>query len=128
MITGTNSADLTPRNPKRFLDSDGEVQSPIPSPAGDSNALTAGYRAMVRARSFDEKAISLQRTGRLGTYASCLGQEAVGVGIAQMMASDDVLIPSFREQAAQLVKPDIGPSAQKWIAVLYMEYMELRYK
>jgi 2-oxoisovalerate dehydrogenase E1 component alpha subunit len=90
--------------PLRFLDSDGRVLSPLPSSAGDIKALTAGYRAMMRARVFDEKAISLQRTGRLGTFASCLGQEAVGVGIAQVMAEDDVLVPSFREQAAQLVR------------------------
>ena len=34
------------------------------------------YRAMALARSFDLKAVSLQRTGRLGTYATSLGQEA----------------------------------------------------
>jgi pyruvate dehydrogenase E1 component alpha subunit len=38
------------------------------------------YRSMVFTRAFDAKAIALQRTGRLGTYASSLGQEAVGVG------------------------------------------------
>ena len=59
---------------------------------------------MVRARTFDQKAISLQRTGRLGTYASCLGQEAVGVGVAAAMVPDDVLLPSFREHAAQMLR------------------------
>jgi pyruvate dehydrogenase E1 component alpha subunit len=64
---------------------------------------------MVLARTFDARAIALQRTGRLGTYASLLGQEAVGVGIAQAMRPDDVLLPSFREHALQLqrgVKPE----------------------
>jgi pyruvate dehydrogenase E1 component alpha subunit len=49
-------------------------------------------------------AVALQRTGQLGTYASSLGQEAVGVGVADAMQSGDVLLPSFREQAAQLVR------------------------
>jgi pyruvate dehydrogenase E1 component alpha subunit len=40
---------------------------------------------MVEARAFDLKAVSLQRTGRLGTYAVALGQEAVAVGIASAM-------------------------------------------
>jgi len=60
------------------------------------------YRRMVAARTFDAKAIALQRTGRLGTYASSLGQEAVGVGIGFAMQVDDVLLPSFREHPAQL--------------------------
>ena len=34
--------------------------------------------------------------------ASSLGQEAVGVGAASAMAANDVLVPSFRDQAAQL--------------------------
>ena len=57
---------------------------------------------MVLTRAFDAKAVALQRTGRLGTFASSLGQEAVGVGAASAMAADDVLVPSFRDQAAQL--------------------------
>ena len=89
---------------RRFLCSDGTLVADAGSPAASLDGLTAGYRAMVRARTFDEKAIALQRTGRIGTYASCLGQEAVGVGIAQMMGQEDVLLPSFRKQAAQLVR------------------------
>ena len=54
------------------------------------------------ARSFDLKAVSLQRTGRLGTYATSLGQEAVAVGIANAMEPDDVLLPSYRDNAALL--------------------------
>jgi pyruvate dehydrogenase E1 component alpha subunit len=56
----------------------------------------------VLARAFDLKAVSLQRTGRLGTYAVGLGQEAVGVGIASAMRQEDVLLPSYRDNAALL--------------------------
>jgi pyruvate dehydrogenase E1 component alpha subunit len=64
---------------------------------------------MVLARAFDAKAIALQRTGRLGTYASSLGQEAVGAGVGHAMQSKDVLLPSFREHSLQLqrgVRPE----------------------
>ena len=57
---------------------------------------------MVLTRAFDEKAVALQRTGRLGTYASSLGQEAVSVGVASAMRAQDVLLPSFREHGAML--------------------------
>jgi TPP-dependent pyruvate/acetoin dehydrogenase alpha subunit len=35
---------------------------------------------MVMVRSYDKKAIALQRTGKLGTFPSHLGAEAVGSG------------------------------------------------
>jgi 2-oxoisovalerate dehydrogenase E1 component alpha subunit len=86
----------------QVLNPDGEVVAPLPEFASQSNELIALYRAMVLTRAFDAKAIALQRTGRLGTYASSLGQEAVPVGIAAAMQSSDVLLPSFREHGAQL--------------------------
>jgi pyruvate dehydrogenase E1 component alpha subunit len=53
-------------------------------------------------RAFDQRAVQLQRAGRIGTYASSLGQEAVGVGVASAMRAEDVLLPSFREHGAML--------------------------
>jgi pyruvate dehydrogenase E1 component alpha subunit len=58
----------------------------------------------VLTRTFDAKAVALQRTGKLGTFASSLGQEAVGVGVASAMRAEDVLLPSYREQGAQFVR------------------------
>lgn len=86
----------------RFLDSTGTVVSPLPDFAHDPAVLAALYRAMVLTRAFDAKAIALQRTGRLGTYASSLGQEAVAVGVGAAMRPSDVLLPSFREHGAQI--------------------------
>jgi 2-oxoisovalerate dehydrogenase E1 component alpha subunit len=74
----------------------------LPPFAQQPDELVALYRGMVLTRTFDAKAIALQRTGRLGTYASSLGQEAVSVGIAAAMRPGDVLLPSFREHGAQL--------------------------
>ena len=85
-----------------FLNAKGKPMVDLPAFAGDRKTLVAMYSAMVRTRTFDTKAIALQRTGRLGTYASSLGQEAIGVGVASAMTDDDVFLPSFREHAAQL--------------------------
>jgi 2-oxoisovalerate dehydrogenase E1 component alpha subunit len=87
---------------RQFLDPEGRVRGALPDFARDPTALLPLYRSMVLARSFDAKAISLQRTGRLGTYPPCLGQEAIGVGLASAMQADDVLFPSYRDQPAQL--------------------------
>jgi len=86
----------------RFLDPKGNAVRPLPDFAKDRTELVALYRAMVLARRFDAKAVALQRTGRLGTFASALGQEAVPVGVASAMRPEDVLLPSFREHGAQL--------------------------
>jgi len=89
----------------RFLDPAGRAVAPLPPPFDrDPAAVIPLYRAMTLLRAFDAKAVALQRTGRLGTYAAALGQEAVGVAMAAPMRSDDVLVPSFREQGAQLTR------------------------
>src|SRR5918995_95898 len=62
------------------------------------------YEWMVLARVFDEKAFKLQREGRLGTYASILGQEAAQVGSAFALQGGDWMFPSFREPGASFVR------------------------
>jgi 2-oxoisovalerate dehydrogenase E1 component alpha subunit len=88
----------------RVLDEKSEPVADLPSFARDPQALVAMYRAMVLTRTFDSRAVALQRTGKLGTFASSLGQEAIGVGIASAMAEDDVLVPSYREHGAQFMR------------------------
>ena len=85
-----------------MLDADGRVVGNMPAFAADGDELLRLYRALVLTRAFDTKAVALQRTGRLGTYASSLGQEAVSVGAAAAMQPDDVFVPSFREHGGQL--------------------------
>ncbi len=85
----------------RFMNPDGSLCGSLPAFAEDLATLSGLYRDMVRLRAFDAKAVALQRTGRLGTYASSLGQEAVAVGVGAAMTAEDVLLPSFREQGAQ---------------------------
>ncbi|PFP30523.1 pyruvate dehydrogenase (acetyl-transferring) E1 component subunit alpha [Bacillus sp. AFS073361] len=60
------------------------------------------YYNMVRIRTFDRKAISLQRQGRLGTYAPFEGQEASQVGSALALEKDDWVFPTYRDHGATL--------------------------
>jgi len=62
------------------------------------------YEELVFARTFDEKAFKLQREGRLGTYASILGQEAAQVASAFALEPGDWMFPSFREPGASFVR------------------------
>ncbi|ERH08886.1 MAG: pyruvate/2-oxoglutarate dehydrogenase complex, dehydrogenase (E1) component, alpha subunit [halophilic archaeon J07HX64] len=62
------------------------------------------YRAMVRARRFDERALSLQRQGWMSGYPQFSGQEASQVGAAHALAAEDWLFPTYRANAMQLVR------------------------
>jgi pyruvate dehydrogenase E1 component alpha subunit len=85
-----------------YLTPAGEATGKLPALADDVPSLVSLYRAMVLTRTFDLKAVSLQRTGRLGTYAVSLGQEAVSVGVASAMRAEDVLLPSYRDNGMLL--------------------------
>lgn len=52
-----------------------------PASPGTAPGIVVLYAALLRARAFDAKAVVLQRTGRQGTYASSLGQQALSVGL-----------------------------------------------
>ncbi len=60
------------------------------------------YRDMVRARVFDQRATSAQRQGRLGTFAIAEGHEAIQVGSAHALRSQDFVYPGYREHGVQI--------------------------
>lgn len=88
----------------QFLTPEGRAENGLPDFASDAETCSAMYRLMVVTRAFDKKAVALQRTGQLGTYASCLGQEAVGTAIGHALKAEDVFIPAYREYAAQFAR------------------------
>jgi pyruvate dehydrogenase E1 component alpha subunit len=90
--------------PCRYLGPEGQVVAPLPPEFSGRDPLVALYRAMTLTRTFDAKVIALQRTGQVGTYASTLGQEAIGVGLGSAMRDDDLLLPSYRDTAAQILR------------------------
>jgi 2-oxoisovalerate dehydrogenase E1 component alpha subunit len=88
----------------RYLDPSGQPVAPLPSWAADNQLLIKLYRQMQLTRLFDLKVVALQRTGRIGTYAPNLGQEAIGVAIGSLMRPTDVLVPYYRDTAVQLMR------------------------
>ena len=85
----------------QFLDAEGRAAGPLPEFARDPAELLKMYRLMTLVRTFDTKAINLQRTGKLGTYASCLGHEATHVGVGAAMRPETCSCPCYREYGAQ---------------------------
>src|SRR5699024_10199594 len=60
------------------------------------------YYHMLRIRTFDRKAISLQHQGRIGTYPPFEGQEAAQVGSVLALEDGDWLFPTYRDHGATL--------------------------
>ena len=92
----------------QYLKPDGTLVGDLPPAVANAEALLPLFKRMLFVRTFDSKAIALQRTGKLGTYAACLGHEATHVGIGASMQPEDVFAPSYREYGAQFergVKP-----------------------
>jgi pyruvate dehydrogenase E1 component alpha subunit len=85
-----------------ILDQDGTANELDPKLPEDT--LIKMYGSMVRARAYDEKAIKLQRAGRMGTYPPLSGQEAVQIGSAFALEKDDWMVPSYRESGAMMAK------------------------
>ena len=69
----------------------------------ESEALSL-YRDLVRARRFDERALSLQRQGWMSSYPQFRGQEASQIGAAHALRNEDWLVPTYRSNAFQIAR------------------------
>jgi pyruvate dehydrogenase E1 component alpha subunit len=87
----------------QILDEDGNCDEELLPPLSYEQVKKL-FEWMVLARTFDEKAFKLQREGRLGTYASILGQEAAQIGSAFALRPTDWMFPAFREPGASFVR------------------------
>ena len=88
--------------PQRILAPDGSLVGTVPDGLDDTT-LAGMMRLMLVGRRLDQKAIALQRRGKLGTYAPLSGQEATSVGSSFAMDAEvDRLVPQYREQLAML--------------------------
>lgn len=88
----------------QYLGPDGQLVAEPPKAFSDPETLLPLFKHMLFLRTFDGKAIALQRTGKLGTYPSCLGHEATQVGIGASMRPEDLLAPSYRETGVQFLR------------------------
>ncbi len=86
----------------QIMDEHGVIQKPELVPDLRDEEWLDLYKVMLKTRSADNKALQLQRQGRMLTYAPNTGQEAAQVGSAAAMAKRDWLVPAFRELGAWL--------------------------
>ena len=88
----------------QILREDGTLVDERLKPPLRDEELIELYRWMIRARTYDERALALQRQGRIGTYAPLSGQEAAQAGSAYALEPQDWLFPSYREHLAMAMR------------------------
>jgi len=81
----------------RILDEKGEVVNKDAMPDLSDEELTELMRRLVYTRIWDQRAISLNRQGRLGFYAPVAGQEASMIGTQFALDKDDWILPGYRD-------------------------------
>ncbi|WP_058993212.1 pyruvate dehydrogenase (acetyl-transferring) E1 component subunit alpha [Haloarcula sp. CBA1127] len=93
-----------PTDRVQILDENGTVVDGATVPDLSDDELVEMYRYLKLGRHFDQRAVSLQRQGRMGTYPPMSGQEASQVGSAFALRDGDWAFPSYREHLAMYVK------------------------
>jgi pyruvate dehydrogenase E1 component alpha subunit len=84
-----------------ILDERGDADESLMPSLSDSD-IRRIYELLLLSRTFDQRALKLQREGRLGTYAPILGQEASQVGSAFALEKSDWIFPSYRESGVYI--------------------------
>jgi len=98
-MTGTGSLP-TDDGLVQVLDRDGTLRADATVPAIPAERMVEIYEGMRAARHLDERATTLHRQGRIGTYPPLAGQEAAQVASTQAVADDDWIAYQYREHGA----------------------------
>jgi pyruvate dehydrogenase E1 component alpha subunit len=72
------------------------------------------YRSLVLLRTFDERAVALQRQGRIGTYALYWGEEATQAGPVHACDDADWLWPSYRQNSIGILRGVPAATVLAW--------------
>lgn len=95
----TNIKSIHAQNVKtiQVLDEQGQVVNKPLVPDLDDDQLKEIMHRMVYTRVWDQRAVSLNRQGRLGFYAPVAGQEATMIGSQFALNRQDFILPSYRD-------------------------------
>lgn len=88
---------------KQIVDTNGKIVLPEYKERITAELAKEFFKQMIRIRTFDRKALSLQRQGRIGTYAPFEGQEGAQVGSAMALNDGDWMFPTYRDHGAAIV-------------------------
>ena len=102
-VMDTTPIDLGHIEVLQILNEHGEVDKGLEPEFSDERLLEI-YRAMVLARAFDTRMMTMQRQGKMGTFAPNMGQEACIIGQVASLTKEDWFAPSYRSFGAQIMR------------------------
>src|SRR3989338_10213149 len=85
----------------QYLDDHNHVTQPFPAFI-NNDLLIDLYKRMTLLRVFDRQMVNLHRTGKIGTFPSSLGQEAIFIATGLAMEKEDVLCPFYRDHGVMI--------------------------
>lgn len=93
------TVEISPEKYQTFsiLDQDGNVVNEQAMPNLSNEQMREMMKRMVFTRIWDQRAISLNRQGRLGLWAPVSGQEAAMVGSQAALDKNDFILGSYRD-------------------------------
>lgn len=104
----------------RILDEKGVRLNHRDEPEITDEDLLQIYTDMTFARHFDERSVSLQRQGRMGTYPPISGQEGAQIASTVALNDTDWILPTYRESAVGFPR-GVSPSD---VLLYWMGYEE----
>jgi len=88
----------------QILTDDGTVRADASVPDISDERLVRIYEQMRVARQLDERATTLHRQGRIGTYPPLAGQEAAQVASTHALMAEDLISYQYREHGAVVAR------------------------
>ncbi|OGT40992.1 MAG: pyruvate dehydrogenase (acetyl-transferring) E1 component subunit alpha [Gammaproteobacteria bacterium RIFCSPHIGHO2_12_FULL_40_19] len=85
----------------QYLDEHSQPTQPFPDFITHDLLLDL-YKRMTLLRVFDNQMVNLHRTGKIGTFPSSLGQEAVFIPVGLSLQKEDVLCPFYRDHGVMI--------------------------
>lgn len=79
---------------------DGSLTGGAPDVSPDT--MMQMYKGLLLARALDRRIVSLSMRREIGSYPSCMGQEATQVGFTSALSSADWFAPMYRDSAAMV--------------------------
>ncbi len=107
--------DFEDEDVHRRLDVDGRPLERDYEPPLSDDRMQELYRDMRLARHFDERMISLQRQGRIGTYSSSAGQEGSQFGSMYALDDDDWVLYQYREHGSVIDRGGLAEYVRYWM-------------
>ena len=101
-------------DPVRYIGNGADIpDNPLPEGLAEKDLIEM-YRWLVLLRVFDERAVALQRQGRIGTYALYWGEEGTQAGALYALKETDWVFPSYRQNAIGILRGVPASTVLAW--------------